>query len=199
MKLKLSLMLTAALLTVGCVPTTNSSTAAQRADRALRTAKVYESGTLPSLPAGQIVQEVPTLTAPTALTKATNQEAIPADGTEYQVDLVEMKQAFANKDPGRFVNLPTKFVHGYPVFAATCDFYPEHAECALADGETVDEAYLSMHTTVIRNTDVLALGLTCGVVCVDDDANVVGHVSKEMLGWIERNCTWENYGYPKCK
>ncbi|WJJ55212.1 hypothetical protein [Xanthomonas phage RTH11] len=142
-------------------------------------------------------KQVAMATTPAGLAQATNQQAVPADGTEYQVDLVEMKQALTTKDPGRFVSLPTSFKLGYPVFAATCIFNPGEAECTLADGEVVDEAYLAAHTTVIRNIDVL--GLTCGQICVDEEGNVLGHVSKEMMAWRDRNCTWVDYGTPKCK
>ena len=141
------------------------------------------------------VKQVASITNP--VSQITNQQAVPADGTEYQVDLVEMKQALTTKDPGRFVSLPTSFKLGYPVFAATCIFNPGEAECTLADGEVVDEAYLAAHTTVIRNIDVL--GLTCGQICVDEEGNVLGHVSKEMMAWRDRNCTWVDYGTPKCK
>ena len=84
------------------------------------------------------------------------------------------------------------------VYPATCTFHPEHAECELANGEMVDEAYLQAHTTVIRNVDVLHGRMTCGVVCVDDQGSVLGHVSTAMQAWRERNCLWVEYGMANC-
>ncbi|QVD49109.1 hypothetical protein LUCX_39 [Xanthomonas phage vB_XciM_LucasX] len=127
--------------------------------------------------------------------------SFPDDTTEGIVDQTELKQAFITKDPGRFVGLPTGLSeNGYPVYPATCSFYPDHAECELLSGEVVDEAYLEQHTTVIRNIDVLHGDMTCGtMICVDKDGNVLGHVSKAMQGWRSNNCTWRQYGDAICK
>ncbi len=197
MKLKSTMALLAALLMVGCVPTTNSSTPAQRLDRAERTAETLQKSESPNMAFVPPTTQAQYAVAPAPLTNATKQQAVPADSTEYQVDLVEMTQAINTSNAGRFVGLPTGFKHGYPIFPATCIFDPGNATCQLADGEEVDEAYLVAHTTVIRNIDVL--GLTCGLICVDEDGNVLGHVSKEMIAWRDRNCTWVDYGTPKCK
>lgn len=100
---------------------------------------------------------------------------LPPDGPEYQAHLLEVQAASRTGDPGRLVGVPTQVsANGYPVYPATCTFHPGHAECALANGEAVDEAYLQAHTTVIRNLHVLHGGMTCGIVCVDDHGNVLG-------------------------
>ena len=65
-------------------------------------------------------------------------------------------------------------------------------------GFTYDEAYLKAHTTVIRNVDVLRGGMTCGIVCIDEEGNVLGHVSQTMQAWRERNCQWVEYGMADC-
>ena len=123
----------------------------------------------------------------------------PPDGPEYQAHLLEVKAATQSGSPGRLVGVPTKVsANGYPIYPASCLFYPEHAECELADGEVVDEAYLKAYTTVIRNVDVLRGGMTCGVVCVDDQGSVLGHVSTAMQAWRERNCLWVEYGMANC-
>lgn len=123
----------------------------------------------------------------------------PPDGPEYQAHLLEVKAATQSGSPGRLVGVPTKVsANGYPIYPASCLFYPEHAECELADGEVVDEAYLKAHTTVIRNVDVLHGGMTCGIVCIDQQGNVLGHVSQTMQAWRERNCQWLGYGMANC-
>ena len=123
----------------------------------------------------------------------------PPDGPEYQAHLLEVKAATQSGSPGRLVGVPTKVsANGYPIYPASCLFYPEHAECELADGEVVDEAYLKAHTTVIRNVDVLRGGMTCGIVCIDEEGNVLGHVSQTMQAWRERNCQWVEYGMADC-
>lgn len=123
----------------------------------------------------------------------------PPDGPEYQAHLLEVKAATQSGSPGRLVGVPTKVsANGYPIYPASCLFYPEHAECELADGEVVDEAYLKAHTTVIRNVDVLHGGMTCGIVCIDQQGNVLGHVSQTMQAWRERNCQWVEYGMANC-
>ena len=123
----------------------------------------------------------------------------PPDGPEYQAHLLEVKAASQSGSPGRLVGVPTKVsANGYPIYPASCLFYPEHAECELADGEVVDEAYLKAHTTVIRNVDVLHGGMTCGIVCIDEEGNVLGHVSQTMQAWRERNCQWVEYGMANC-
>ena len=123
----------------------------------------------------------------------------PPDGPEYQAHLLEVKAATQSGSPGRLVGVPTKVsANGYPIYPASCLFYPEHAECELADGEVVDEAYLKAHTTVIRNVDVLHGGMTCGIVCIDQQGNVLGHVSQTMQAWRERNCQWVEYGMADC-
>lgn len=123
----------------------------------------------------------------------------PPDGPEYQAHLLEVKAATQSGSPGRLVGVPTKVsANGYPIYPASCLFYPEHAECELADGEVVDEAYLKAHTTVIRNVDVLHGGMTCGIVCIDEEGNVLGHVSQTMQAWRERNCQWVEYGMADC-
>ena len=125
---------------------------------------------------------------------------LPPDGPEYQAHLLEVQAASRTGDPGRLVGVPTQVsANGYPVYPATCTFYPGHAECALANGEAVDEAYLQAHTTVIRNLHVLHGGMTCGIVCVDDHGNVLGHVSQAMQAWRESNCHWEQYGIAHCR
>ena len=125
--------------------------------------------------------------------------AFPPDGPEYQAHLLEVKAASQSGSPGRLVGVPTKVsANGYPIYPATCTFHPEHAECELANGEMVDEAYLQAHTTVIRNVDVLHGRMTCGVVCVDDQGSVLGHVSTAMQAWRERNCLWVEYGMAYC-
>lgn len=123
----------------------------------------------------------------------------PPDGPEYQAHLLEVKAATQSGSPGRLVGVPTKVsANGYPIYPASCLFYREHAECELADGEVVDEAYLKAHTTVIRNVDVLHGGMTCGIVCIDQQGNVLGHVSQTMQAWRERNCQWVEYGMANC-
>lgn len=123
----------------------------------------------------------------------------PPDGPEYQAHLLEVKAATQSGSPGRLVGVPTKVsANGYPIYPASCLFYPEHAECELADGEVVDEAYLKAHTTVIRNVDVLHGGMTCGIVCIDEQGNVLGHVSQTMQAWRERNCQRVEYGMANC-
>ena len=123
----------------------------------------------------------------------------PPDGPEYQAHLLEVKAATQSGSPGRLVGVPTKVsANGYPIYPARCLFYPDHAECELADGEVVDEAYLKAHTTVIRNVDVLHGGMTCGIVCIDEEGNVLGHVSQTMQAWRERNCQWVEYGMADC-
>ena len=123
----------------------------------------------------------------------------PPDGPEYQAHLLEVKAATQSGSPGRLVGVPTKVsANGYPIYPASCLFYAEHAECELADGEVVDEAYLKAHTTVIRNVDVLHGGMTCGIVCIDEEGNVLGHVSQTMQAWRERNCQWVEYGMADC-
>ncbi|MBD9470377.1 hypothetical protein [Pseudoxanthomonas sp. PXM01] len=125
---------------------------------------------------------------------------LPPDGPEYQADLLEVQAAARTGNQGRLVGVPTQVsANGYPVYPANCSFYPDHAECALASGEVVDEAYLQAHTTVIRNLHVLHGGMTCGIVCVDDDGNVLGHVSQAMQAWREANCRWEQYGMARCR
>lgn len=125
---------------------------------------------------------------------------LPPDGPEYQAHLLEVQAASRTGNPGRLVGLPTQVsANGYPVYPATCTFHSGHAECALANGEAVDEAYLQAHTTVIRNLHVLHGGMTCGIVCVDDHGNVLGHVSQAMQAWRERNCHWEQYGKTRCR
>lgn len=135
---------------------------------------------------------VPPLSRPTPT-------AIPPDGPEYHQQLQEFKRAMLSKSPGRLLGLPTTFSSGYPVYPATCVFYAEHVECETHTGEIVDEDYLVTHTTVIRNVDVIEGGLTCGRICVDNDGRVLGYVSKEMVAWRDRNCTWIEYGNAKCK
>ena len=123
----------------------------------------------------------------------------PPDGPEYQAHLLEVKAATQSGSPGRLVGIPTKVsANGYPIYPASCLFYAEHAECELTDGEVVDEAYLKAHTTVIRNVDVLHGGMTCGIVCIDEEGNVLGHVSQTMQAWRERNCQWVEYGMADC-
>lgn len=202
MKLKTLMSLMALVVITACSPTTPEAIASSTQaamDRGARTQQTLEASESPNMafvpPPSEY--QVASATVPAGLSNATNQQAVPADSTEYQVDLVEMTQAINTRDPGRFVSLPSTFKNGYPVFAATCIFNPGEAECTLADGEVVDEAYLAAHTTVIRNIDVL--GLTCGTICVDEDGNVLGHVSKEMIAWRDRNCTWVDYGTPSCK
>lgn len=125
---------------------------------------------------------------------------LPPDGPEYQAHLLEVQTVSRTGNPGRLVGVPTQIsANGYPVYPATCTFYPDHAECALANGEAVDEAYLQAHTTVIRNLHVLHGGLTCNIVCVDDHGNVLGHVSQAMQAWREANCRWEQYGIARCR
>lgn len=125
---------------------------------------------------------------------------LPPDGPEYQAHLLEVQAASRTGNPGRLVGVPTQLsANGYPVYPATCTFYSGHAECMLADGEAVDEAYLQAHTTLIRNLHVLHGGLNCGIVCVDDGGNVLGHVSQAMQAWREANCRWEQYGIARCR
>ncbi|MEL1263066.1 hypothetical protein [Pseudoxanthomonas putridarboris] len=124
---------------------------------------------------------------------------LPPDGPEYQQHLLEVRQAAQTGSPGRLIGIPSKVsATGYPIYPATCTFYPDHAECELASGEVVDEAYLQAHTTVIRNADVLSLGMTCGVICIDDHGNVLGHVSQAMQAWRDQHCTWVDYGTSRC-
>jgi hypothetical protein len=126
--------------------------------------------------------------------------AFPPDGPEYQAHLMEVKAATQSGSPGRLVGVPTKVsANGYPIYPASCIFYPEHAECELADGEVVDEGYLQAHTTVIRNVDVLHGGMTCGIVCIDEQGNVLGHVSRAMQAWRDQHCRWVDYGTASCE
>lgn len=124
----------------------------------------------------------------------------PPDGPEYQAHLLEVKAATQSGSPGRLVGIPTKVsANGYPIYPARCLFYPDHAECELADGEVVDEGYLQAHTTVIRNVDVLHGGMTCGVICIDEQGNVLGHVSRAMQAWRDEHCRWVEYGTANCR
>lgn len=124
---------------------------------------------------------------------------LPADGPDYQMHLVEVQTALRTGSPGRLVGVPTKVsANGYPIYPATCTFYPDHAECELAGGEVSDEGYLQAHTTVIRNVDVLHGDMICGIVCIDDQGNVLGHVSKAMQAWRDKHCTWVDYGTARC-
>lgn len=127
-------------------------------------------------------------------------EGFPSDGPEYQAHLLEVQAALRTGSPGRLVGIPTKVsANGYPIYPARCLFYPDHAECELADGEVVDEGYLQAHTTVIRNVDVLHGGMTCGVICIDEQGNVLGHVSRAMQAWRDENCRWVEYGTANCR
>ncbi len=124
---------------------------------------------------------------------------VPPDNLMYQANIDEVKKALTTGKPGRLIGLPTGFAHGYPIYPATCMFGPENAVCTDEAGQVVTEDYLVAHTSVIRNSDVLALGLRCGKVCVDEQDNVLGYVSPDMVAWRDQNCTWANYGTPKCK
>ena len=126
-------------------------------------------------------------------------EGFPTDGPEYQAHLLEVQAALRTGSPGRLVGVPTKVsANGYPIYPARCLFYPDHAECELADGEVVDEGYLQAHTTVIRNVDVLHGSMTCGVICIDEQGNVLGHVSRAMQAWRDKHCRWVEYGTASC-
>ena len=124
---------------------------------------------------------------------------VPPDNLMYQANIDEVKKALTTGNPGRLIGLPTGFAHGYPIYPATCTFTSVAAVCQDSNGDLIDEDYLVAHTSVIRNSDVLALGLTCGKVCVDENDNVLGYVSPDMVAWRDQNCTWDGYGTPKCK
>lgn len=127
---------------------------------------------------------------------------VPADGAEYTTDLQTMTSAIHNNSPGRYLGLPNGFTAtGYPIFPATCTFFDDHSECQTSSGEAVDEAYLANKVVVMRNIDVLnTTAHICGTqICVDENGNVIGHVSKQMVAWRKANCTWAPYGTAKCK
>ena len=124
----------------------------------------------------------------------------PADSPRYLQEMREVSQALVQQDAGRLVGLPTGSFHGYPVYPATCNFYPDHSECELSDGEVVDESYLKGHVTLVKNADTFRL--TCGTdICVDEQGAVIGRVSEDMKAWRDRNCQWvpENYGKMSCQ
>jgi hypothetical protein len=126
-------------------------------------------------------------------------DAIPLDGPEYNRHLLEVRNAVMTNNPGRLVGMPAGFSEtGYPIYPATCIFWPKMAECSLSNGEVADEDYLIAHTTIIRNVDVLNPKMTCGKICVDEENRVLGYVSKEMYSWKNRNCEWLEYGNAKC-
>lgn len=159
----------------------------------------------PAVPA--LVDEVADIAeaAPTTASKGTGPqvevpEGFPSDGPEYQAHLLEVQAAQRTGSPGRLVGVPTQVsANGYPIYPARCLFYPDHAECELADGEVVDEGYLQAHTTVIRNVDVLHGGMTCGVICIDEQGNALGHVSRAMQTWRDKHCRWVEYGTANCR
>lgn len=123
----------------------------------------------------------------------------PPDGPEYQAHIAEVQAVSRTGVAGRLLAVPTQVsANGYPIYPATCTFYPGHAECKLANGEVVDEDYLRAHTTVIRNIDVLHGGMVCGVVCVDSQGAVLAHVSHAMQEWRGKHCRWQTYGKASC-
>lgn len=130
---------------------------------------------------------------------ATQAEAQPpADGDEYLMNMQEVKLAVDTGEPGRLLAVPQGFAMGYPIYPASCIFANNDVHCTLDSGKVVTEQYVADHTTVIRNSDVMELNITCGIVCVDANNVVLGHVSKEMLAWREDNCSVLEYGSYRC-
>lgn len=138
-------------------------------------------------------------TAPTAKKAGA---PLPADGADYTADLGTMTTAIQTGNPGRYFGLPQAFTAtGYPIFPAQCTFINGKSTCVTAQGKLVTEDYLAGKTTVVRNIDVLdQASHTCGAqICVDNNANVIGHVSKQMIAWRKTNCTWTPDGTSVCR
>ena len=195
-----SLGLLAVIALAACSNTTNASTGKNEAFASA--SKAALAAPAPSVQPSSTTKPVNGAQYASAQPAKPQRAPMPADGQEYQDDLAEMTRAIQTGQPGRYVGLPTGFTTtGYPVFPATCTFYDDHSECETANGEVVDEAYLANKTVVVRNTDVLNTAAhTCGTqICVDNDGNVIGHVSKQMIAWRKANCTWDPYGTAKCK
>lgn len=126
-------------------------------------------------------------------------ESIPDDSPQFYEDAKAVRLSYQYQDAGWFFEpVPHLNALGYPEFTAECLFSAHASECALRDGEVVDEAYLSAHTPLVRNSDVLREEWACGTICVDETGRVMGRVSAEMIAWRDRHCTWVQYGLPNC-
>lgn len=199
-----SLALMAALAMTACAQTEANPTASRNEAlaREVATAPAVQPDNVNQNPEFGLAEPKATVPAPTyASIEKPKVVPLPADGVEYKMDLAAMTHAIQTNNPGEYVGLPTGFTAtGYPVFPATCTFYDDHSECEV-NGEAVDEAYLANKVVVMRNIDVLNTDAhTCGTeICVDNDGNVIGHVSKQMIAWRKANCTWAPYGTAKCK
>lgn len=125
-------------------------------------------------------------------------DPIPADGNAYTQHLLEVQAAVQTQNPGRLLGIPSGTYYGYPVYPATCTFYPDRSECETSDGQKIAEPDLRLKVTVVRNVDVL--NLNCGIdICIDGEGRVLGHVSEEMMDWRDRNCEWLVYGTSACR
>ncbi len=126
-------------------------------------------------------------------------ESLPEDGPQFYEDAKAVRLSHQYQDAGWFFEpVPRLNALGYPEFTAECVFTAHSAECALGNGEVVDEAYLAAHAPLVRNSDVLREEWACGTICVDETGRVMGRVSSEMMAWREQHCTWVQYGLPNC-